>query len=224
MKDINGAVVRGVNIRTAIKFLTEQRSELNQYSGIVENVNATDVSTDTEFQRMFNRFYKVRRNAEWRTDFYSVFEACKTVESLTFEHILRTLYLKTGRIEASFSSKLLSALNPDMPIWDSIVLSKLNLKPSTSENRDRRLDNAVKIYQDIVRWYQEFLQTPEARDFITAFDAAFPEFVSITAVKKVDFLLWGSGMKAGSHVEENKYLLYSHFGIKENDNGPEDYI
>lgn len=167
--------------------------ELEQYLSIMGKVGIVDVSSDCDFQREFNYFYKLRRNAEWRKEFYRLFEDCKSMKDISFERILYTLYERTGNIEASFSSKLLATLNPDMPIWDSIVLSRFGLKPSTSTNKKIRLENTVAIYQAIVNWYQDFLQTPDVQEFLSGFNEAFPEFSMISATKKVDFILWGSG-------------------------------
>ena len=115
------------------------------------------------------------------------------METVTFEYILRELYARTGRIEASFSSKMLAALDTNRPIWDSIVLGKLNMKPKAYKDKERRLQEAVEIYHSIELWYQELLQSPNAPEILAAFDAAFPEYSRFSAVKKVDFLLWGSG-------------------------------
>lgn len=41
---------------------------------IMEMVRKTDVSTDPDFQRTFNAFYRVRRNEEWRKTYYNLFE------------------------------------------------------------------------------------------------------------------------------------------------------
>ena len=38
----------------------------DKYKQIMETVRKTNVSTDLDFQRIFNAFYRVRRNAEWR--------------------------------------------------------------------------------------------------------------------------------------------------------------
>ncbi len=193
MKSEIGTSVGSVDIRVAIELLKKRYTELEQYASIMKKVRTVDVSADADFQREFNYFYKVRRNEPWRTAFYSLFERCKTVKQLSFSYILRALCEETGNVEASFSSKLLSTLNPDMPIWDSIVLTKLGMKPNQSVDKEKRLAATETMYQDIVNWYQEFCQSAKAQEMLNAFDCAFPEFVSMSPVKKIDFLLWGSG-------------------------------
>lgn len=65
----------------------------------------------SEFQRMFNGYYKVRRNEDWQKEYYAIFtEAKKNPENYTFERILRKLHEKTRMIEASFSSKMLATI------------------------------------------------------------------------------------------------------------------
>ena len=64
---------------------------------------------------------------------------CSVPTVPSFGSVIEELYRRTGRIEASFSSKLLSALDPNMPIWDSIVLSKLHIKPALSQVNKRNM-------------------------------------------------------------------------------------
>jgi hypothetical protein len=45
-----------------------------------------------------------------------------------FEEVIWYLYEKTVQVEASFCSKLLCTIQPNMPIWDVYVLKKLGLK------------------------------------------------------------------------------------------------
>ena len=184
-----------LNITLAIENLSAKPEELEEYAWIMTAVNSTDVSTDEEFQRRYNYFYKVRRNKEQKKVYYDLFEACKQKEDVDFSYIIRTLYEKTGWVEASFSSKMLATLNPEMPIWDSIVLANLGLKPSTSDDKTKRLASSENLYYSIVKWYQDYLPTPEAHEAIAAFDAAFPEYIGFSATKKIDFLLWGSGIE-----------------------------
>ena len=74
----------------------------DKYKMIIEHVRKVDVSADLDFQRTYNGFYRIRRNAEWRAAYYGLFEEIKN-SNPTFEQIIRTLYRDTGNIEASFS-------------------------------------------------------------------------------------------------------------------------
>lgn len=76
------------------------------------------------FRRRFNGYYGVRRNASWRRCFYEQFEAAKPRQlppDLMFDAVLRALAAETGRVEASFVSKLVATLNPTAPVIDSVI-------------------------------------------------------------------------------------------------------
>ena len=181
------------DLQSAVESLSRRKKDMGRYAEIIDRVQETDVSVDIEFQRIFTGFYRVRRNEDSRRTFYDLFERCKGMETVTFEYVLKELYARTGRIEASFSSKMVATLNTDMPIWDSIVLGKLHMKPRAYKDKEQRLQEAVEIYHSIELWYQELLHSPNAPEILDAFDEAFPEYSRFSAVKKVDFLLWGSG-------------------------------
>ncbi len=161
---------------------------LDKYKKIVEIVNTVDVSENADFQRLFNGFYLVRRNAEWREIFYDLFEAVKG-KNPTFAEIITHLYKKTGNIEASFSSKMLATICHDKPIWDRYVVQNLQLKLE-GDTKEEKLANAIKLYSDIEEWYEEFLQTEQAKECIAGFDAALPEYAWLSDIKKVDSILW----------------------------------
>lgn len=73
-------------------------------------------------------------------------------EYATFEDILDFLYESTGRIEASFASKMLATLYPNQPIWDKYVIHNLELKVS-----EKSLDVAVDVYEKMVEWYGQYI-------------------------------------------------------------------
>ena len=146
-----------INTNTIIENLISQTFALDKYKKIIESVKQVNVSTDMEFQKTFNHFYKVRRNEQWRKAYYDLFEECKNNSDLKFEDIITNLYKNTNQIEASFSSKLLATINPNMPIWDQYVLLNLNLQ-LIGKTKDERLINAISLYSDIIKWYKDFRQ------------------------------------------------------------------
>lgn len=161
---------------------------LDKYSRIMQNFNKVDVSIDKDFQREFNGFYIVRRNAEWRKIYYDLFEGVKT-EDATFSKIITHLFERTGNIEASFSSKILATMYSDRPIWDQYVVRNLNLK-LTGKTKQETLNNAIKLYSDIEDWYYRFLQTEDAKECIAVFNSMLPKYSWVSDLKKVDFFLW----------------------------------
>ena len=107
----------------------------------------------------------------------------------TFEYLIRLLYNETGKVEASFTSKLLHTLNNDMPIWDKFVLLNLNKKIPTCRGEEK-LKHSIKIYDEILVWYKEALKSKEIQKKLSEFDKILPEYAWLSPTKKLDFLLW----------------------------------
>ena len=147
-----------------------------------------DVSADRDFQTAFNGFYQVRRNEEWRKLFYALFEEVKGREP-SYEYILRALYEATGNVEVSFSSKMLATINANMPIWDRYVAKNLGLELK-GKTKEEQLKCAIDLYDQMVRWYRDFLKTENGRECISEFDRTLPHYTWMSEVKKADFYLW----------------------------------
>lgn len=153
----------------------------------MSRIHETDVSADPEFQKAFNGFYRMRqRPASFYVTFYTYLEQNKTNRLLSFEDIVTYLYQETGSIHASFSSKLLATINPEMPVWDKFVLKNLGLRAPYYYERDR-LKKTVQLYQKICDWYS----SQEAAEKLCEFNSLFPD-VDISNVKKIDFILWAT--------------------------------
>ena len=161
---------------------------LDKYQFIMEHVNKTDISIDVEFQRIFNGYFMVRRNEEWRKAYYEYFESVKE-GTPTFASILLHLYECTGNIEPSFSSKMLATIFPNKPIWDRYVVQNLHME-LRGMTKQERLENAIVLYADIERWYADFMQTDKARECIEVFDRVMADYKHISNIKKIDSILW----------------------------------
>ena len=161
------------------------RRGLGKYMRIMALVQKTDVSIDQEFQHLFNGFYRVRqRPAAFYKCYYQFLEAHKNDTLITYEEILLHLYHELGRIEASFSSKLLATICPDRPVWDVYVLQNLGLKPPYYGDKSR-FKKVVALYDAICTWYQ----SDDAYQKLQEFDLRFPG-VQISNTKKIDLILW----------------------------------
>jgi hypothetical protein len=147
-------------------------------------------------RRRFNAYYGVRRNAVWRATFYAQFEASKSLGDEAgplFKRVVAALYEDTGRVEASFASKLVATLRPDSPIIDSVVRGWLAAQIS-APRFGAGLDAAAGYYD----WLREVMGalalTPEASAWSEVFAQAFPSATdeqSVSRMKQLDFLIWG---------------------------------
>ena len=58
--------------RAAVRSSLVRAWGLEGYARIQHTVRETDVSSDADFQRFYNRFYRVRKNAEWQSSYYAI--------------------------------------------------------------------------------------------------------------------------------------------------------
>ncbi len=140
------------------------------------------------FQRVFNGYYRIRRNEEWRKYYYDLFVKAKA-KHYDFAQIITSLFNAFGSVEASFSSKMLATINPDKPIWDQYVLLNLGLELA-GRTQDEKLNNAISLYGKIEQWYKEYLASAEGQRNIQLFDRMLPAFTWLSQTKKIDCLLW----------------------------------
>ena len=100
-----------INAKRVIETRIADSMGFNKYRQIMERVRNTDVSSDEDFQRTFNSYYRIRRNEEWQAIYYDLFETMKDSQP-SFEQIIRTLYKNSGNIEAYHVIKI-SFTKPD---------------------------------------------------------------------------------------------------------------
>lgn len=166
---------------------------LGKYEKIMKGLYKTNVAEDEKFQKAFNNFYKIRqRKKDFYDYYYKLLEEKKNKKAgITFKEIINAIYKNTNEVHASFASKLVATINPDKPIWDSVVLQNLGLvKPKSSTgNRTNEITEIVCLYDKICDWYAQKLNTADSIKAIQLFDEKFPKN-NISNVKKIDFILW----------------------------------
>jgi hypothetical protein len=163
---------------------------IKKYLCIMNSLHDVDVSKDKDFQKLYNHFYRVRsRDKAWYGEYYSFMETNKKNASLTFGGIARRLCDRCGRIEVSFSSKMLATINPDMPIWDKYVTGNIGLSLPPGGDKDRRPEEAIARYAELAAWYGGYLKSDNGRRMTALFDEAYPG-AAVTGIKKIDFVLW----------------------------------
>ncbi len=144
--------------------------------------------SSAEFQRIFNGYYRIRRNEDWRKKYYALFVKARS-KKYFFDQIINELYTLTGNVEASFSSKMLATIDATKPIWAQYVLSNLGLQ-LIGKSQEEKLQNAIVLYRQIESWYESYLATDEAKKNIEEFNLLLPDYSWISDTKKIDCLLW----------------------------------
>ncbi|MDK2919754.1 MAG: hypothetical protein PWQ37_2487 [Candidatus Petromonas sp.] len=161
---------------------------LKKYLTIMEIFHKVDVSKDRDFQKKYNGFYRMRqRKQEFYNEYFTFMENSKS-KDITFGEVLNHFYEKFNRVEASFSSKLVATINPNLPVWDEHVLKNLNIKKPSYSCKDR-INKTIQIYSEICKWYNRYLSTSESKILLDLFNKRYPN-INITDVKKLDLILW----------------------------------
>ena len=178
------------------KCLPKKESAIKKYFSIINMLRCCNVGLNLEFQRLYNGFYRLRLPAsEYYKKHFDYLEKNKNNKHLAFRDVLTYMSNTTGRVEASFSSKIVATINPNMPVWDSNVLSNLLISTPQGNFQDK-IEQSVKIYDELCNYYDKFMITDNAKDIVKTFDNLFPQYNSITNIKKVDLAIWSLGVKS----------------------------
>lgn len=182
----------------ALTLLTTRRpSPAELYLRIDRGVRASDLTSDAaaDVRKAFNGFYGVRRNERWRYEFYRIFETAKgrpEAPTQLFRWSLGELGRATGRVEASFVSKLVATLHPEAPIIDSLIRAYLSRRiEAPAFGGDLAVAGAY--FEWLSALFEQLSRTAQALEWCERFDDAFidvPGATGIHPVKKVDFLIW----------------------------------
>jgi flagellar assembly factor FliW len=165
------------------------RKGIAQYLEIMELFSNTDMSTDKDFQRKFNGFYRIRqRPPEWYEQYYSYMQSQKD-KNPTFSNVLIHFYSILGRYEPSFSSKLVATIDVNSPVWDSVVLRYTGIKTPLYTSKSK-VDQAEAIYKKLQEWHDRHMRSDHGKLILQTFEEMVPEHKRISDLKKIDFVLW----------------------------------
>lgn len=164
---------------------------MKKYKRIMDTLYWTDVSVDRDFQRTFNDFFVMRsRESRYYDSFYTFLEQKKD-KGTSFEETLDFLKEASGRLEISFSSKLIHVINPNRPIWDNnVAVQHFGMKlPGYNVDSSTRQREVVKLYHEYCSRFHEYMDSSEGQTVIRLFNEKYPH-TGFTDTKKVDFLMW----------------------------------
>lgn len=161
---------------------------LGKYCRIQSMYWDVDTTKSREFQKLFNGFYRVRRNGEWQSHFYEILERIKN-EDMDFPQVLVELQGKTGNVEASFCSKLVATRYQDRPVVDRFVIENLGMSLPKPYDKDR-LDKIITVYGQLIAKYDSMLKEPKHVRSVKELRERYPLASTISDVKALDLILW----------------------------------
>ena len=164
-------------------------SALSRYASTISLLHTVNVSQDQNYQKTFCGFYRVRRGKDWTDKYFALLEQKKSELEPKFECILEELVRLTGRLEASFASKLAATIDPNLPVYDSIVRKNLCL-PARYGDQNVRLKMAVQDYDAIKQSSIRQVKLSDFRTLRENFNRKFPEHQAFSDTKVLDLMLW----------------------------------
>jgi hypothetical protein len=147
----------------------------------------------TEYQRKFNRFYRLRQKPKkFYVQFYSLMEqAAKNPASAKLEDLLTSMELATEEVHLSFCSKLLSTAREHEVIFDKLVASAFGV-PTGVLPREGRIGEALRRHNCLAFHMQAVVARDTWAETEGAFDAEFPEAQSLSPLRKADLMIWAN--------------------------------
>ena len=181
-------------MRLVLDRLITVEKALCTYDYLQRSLSACDVVASREYRTAFNGFYRMRqRPPRWYEVFFSILQREKRNGAVSFGLVLKEIFDETGRIEASFCSKLVATINPNLPVWDRHVLGNLGLKrPPSSQDSTYRLRRCIEVYTRINTWSSNVILREDFGKWRSLFDDSCPQFRYFTDIKKLDLFLWQS--------------------------------
>ena len=178
---------------------------LCDYQYIMDNWS----KNDNDFQEVYYQFYLKARWAvmskqENKLPYFEMLQKISPEEPLL--EVLKELRerMESGCYEFSLGSKLLHTRNPSIPIYDKNVREYLAEEEKLcfwwhrsggGVRLPRGVSELEKIKHDwdiLCDWYEEFLRSERGKQWVEWFNISFPNYINISNVKKVDFIIFAS--------------------------------
>ncbi len=167
---------------------------LEKYCWLEDNLYKCNVSTNTEYQRKFSHYYRMRFvSPKYREAFFALFEEIKENPDISFEKVARQLYPVDQKHEFSFISKMLHTINTSRPIYDNQVNAALKLR-TYQPDFEKRLKKDKEILDRISDQYHVLMASPGVIEIQEEIDSKISP-KTISSEKKLDFILWALGDK-----------------------------
>lgn len=173
--------------------------KIDIYAQIMNKVQTVNVSVDHNFKDTFCEYYGLNgfTDLSFQNDFFNYMQQIKSKNPLpSYRDVMEQLWKQTGRVDYSFSSKLLHTLNPNSPILDRHVLRLLGFEKKGSGKPESRIDYYSDVYETVKAEYAQITEalkngcTSKICNALRALDSKYPKGSYLSTARKIDCLLF----------------------------------
>lgn len=173
--------------------------KIDIYAQIMNKVQTVNVSVDHNFKDTFCEYYGLNgfTDLSFQNDFFNYMQQIKSKNPLpSYRDVMEQLWKQTGRVDYSFSSKLLHTLNPNSPILDRHVLRLLGFERKDSGKPQSRINYYSVVYETVEAEYKQIATdlengcTSKICNALRTLDSKYPKGSYLSTARKIDCLLF----------------------------------
>lgn len=198
------------SIKTNSERIVEQitQEDIDIYCIIQEQFKNSrgNIVANTIFKYLFKNYY-FRRNLyyysnEFFKNYFSKFSEQTLQERIIksenineiIKEILEALYKKNDKLNFSYTTKMIHTINPEYPIYDSNVVNALKLKSYYKKDKEKRIDQYLKNYNEIHNIYNQIILKGDLNEIIDEFSKT-RDISKLNNIKILDYIFWSVGKK-----------------------------
>lgn len=178
-----------IDVEEAREALESVRRRVEQYAWLMNALEERDVSQDRHFRRAYVSHFKLRQKERDYLRFCFEWLEENKGRSPSFEEALWELWRAFGAVDPATASKLVSTVDPRLPVWDTQILGSMGIRPFSLERGGGRLERTAEAYARLRSWYDRYLRSRDGRMAVQVFDEVYPD-TGFSQQKKVDFVIW----------------------------------
>lgn len=194
----------------------EKDGGITDYKYLIKEFRNTNVSRDDKFQRIYRSYWQMgaaRLCDSFCKAHFEHLEELKAFDRVDLERIAVRLYSVPAnsrgdrKLHFSFSTKMAHMLQPNWPVYDSLV-GKFYFLPEEEGTFDERLKSLLSSHGFLVAEYERVTREGLLVPAIDAFRARLDLDGTLTEVKIIDTLIWRfAAMLNSGRIEERNYPL-----------------
>jgi hypothetical protein len=178
-----------------------------------------DENRTREFKSTYRKFYQLnaaRLSEEFCEKYFSLLDECKSKSITSVEYVINNLYEVPGNakevhaIHFSFATKLVHTVNPNLPIYDSMV-STFYFAPEVkySWKKEQKIQACLRTYEFLQDEYKRITDENLLSESIEKFRMRFNIGSEYSDCKVIDTLLWRCTVWLKSGAVCNHQIQYS---------------